>query len=304
MNYLLSPPFLIPSIALILLSFILNGLMIKAMICEWVHRRRLSPRDQILLSLSASNLACTILELQINFIFESAFVVRILYVWETFAVQCRCWFTAWLSIFLCIKIVSCNHYLFHLCKLKISAWVPWGLLGSMIISLFPSFPAFWNFTIVCQRNSTGELSDLAENFRLRLNVPYFVLLLGLFLPPLFLVLLCSILTVASLFRHVCRLTGQGPQFTHSQMKAHVKAAIALLTFFFFYLFLTMVDILMMFEPYFTNPSILLTHTLASLFFAPVQAAILIAVNPQLRQEVACLLPCWLLPEPRPFSPST
>ncbi|KAJ7305703.1 hypothetical protein JRQ81_010069 [Phrynocephalus forsythii] len=299
-----SPPYLVFSIGLILLGLILNGLMMKVLLCKWLRGRRLCPRDQILLSLSASNTIITIQETLVNFAVKSAFVAQIIYVGETFVILCRCWITAWLSVFLCVKIVSCNHKLFLLCKLRISEWVPWLLLGSVFISSLPSATVFWNMSVPSQRNTTAEVSDLAKYLQFRPSVPYLIILLGVFIAPLLLVLLCSILSIASLFSHVCHLKSQGPQFTRSQMKAHIKAAVALICFSLLYLSLAVVETLMILQMDVMDSNVSPARVMINLFFGPGEAAILIAVNPQLKWAVTFLLPHWLLPQSRLLPAST
>ncbi|XP_062977649.1 taste receptor type 2 member 8-like [Elgaria multicarinata webbii] len=285
--------FLVAVADLALCGIISNGFIVTVKITEWAKSKRLTSSNQLLLSIGISNFSTTIL-LTVYFLCKystdtgNSIILQILNGIAAFAVYSRFWLTALLCVFYCIKIVNSNNSLFLWCKMRISWLIPQLLVGSLVISMIVSIFSIRQTSTQSKSNTTANIRNVTQAKTL---ISFYTSSQLLFLSicsgcPLLVVLLCSILVVASLCRHVCRMTSKESSFRNLQAEAHVRAAGTVLSLLILYLLL-----------YLTENVAVLIHTdknrfvyvFVLLVYAPAQATILILVNPKLNQEATRML---------------
>nr|XP_016846311.1 PREDICTED: taste receptor type 2 member 43-like [Anolis carolinensis] len=106
--------------------------------------------------------------------------------------------------------------------------------------------------------------------------------------PLLVILVCSILVVASLCKHVYRMKCKQHHSGSIQTKAHVKAAGTVFSILFLYLSFYMVQTLSMTVTVGKMEGTFLTVVVIA--YPSAQAYILLLVNPKLNQAVNQMLP--------------
>ncbi|XP_062977657.1 taste receptor type 2 member 1-like [Elgaria multicarinata webbii] len=285
--------FLVAVADLALCGLISNGFIVTVKITEWAKSNRLTSSNQLLLSIGISNCISTIL-LTVYFLCEfstdtvNSIILRILNGIASFAVYSRFWLTALLCVFYCIKIVNSNNSLFLWCKMRISWLIPQLLMGSLVISMIVSIFSIRQTSIQSKSNTTANIRNVTQAKTL---ISFYTssqqLVLSIYSGcPLLVVLLCSILVVASLCRHVCRMTSKESSFRNFQTEAHVRAAGTVLSLLILYLLLYLTE----------NVAVLIytdknrfIYVFVLLVYAPAQATILILVNPKLNQEATRML---------------
>ncbi|XP_062977652.1 taste receptor type 2 member 1-like [Elgaria multicarinata webbii] len=285
--------FLVAVADLALCGLISNGFIVTMKITEWAKSKRLTSSNHLLLSIGISNFISTIL-MAVYFLCEfltdtrNCILVQIINGIAAFAVFSRFWLTALLCVFYCIKIVNSNNSLFLWCKMRISWLMPQLLVGSLVISMIVSIFSIRQTSIQSKSNTTANIRNVTQA---RTLISFYTssqqLVLSIYSGcPLLVVLLCSILVVASLCRHVCRMTSKESSFRNFQTEAHVRAAGTVLSLLILYLLLYLTE----------NVAVLIytdknrfIYVFVLLVYAPAQATILILVNPKLNQEATRML---------------
>nr|XP_008103320.1 PREDICTED: taste receptor type 2 member 9-like [Anolis carolinensis] len=285
--------FLVALVDLVTGGLISNGFIVKVVIVEWASSRSLASNEQLLLSQGISNICIAIAVaatmLHDYFVASNNVGLQVIYSFVTVFTFFRFWNTAWISFFYCIKIVNSSCSFFLWCKLRISWLIPRLLLGSLAMSLAVFIFAFQNILIYHLNNGTTKEMDMSQG---TIEVDYgaslksFILFFGSAC-PLLVVLFCSILVVASLFRHICRMTGKEYSLRSLQTKVHIKAAG------------TIIALLLLYVSFYTSQSLLLKAnlrgfkltliTLIKLSNGSMQAITLILGNPKLKQAATQML---------------
>nr|XP_028573281.1 taste receptor type 2 member 1-like [Podarcis muralis] len=254
--------FLVALIDLALGGLVSNGFVVAVIVIEWAKCKTLAAREQLILSMA-------------------------------FGLFSRLWVIAWLCVFYCIKIVNSTHSLFLWCKLRISRLVPWLLGGSLVITFLASFTAIQNEQCnSLMSNATVNNANMTQG-KTENKLDCFLedlLLIGHTVCPFLIVFICSILVVTSLCRHVCQMTGKESKFRSPQTEAHVKAAGTVLFLLILSIFFYVAETLFITGQAGKNiyaTSVCITVIIS---YSPVQAAILVSVNPKLKQAAARMLP--------------
>ncbi|XP_042309351.1 taste receptor type 2 member 40-like [Sceloporus undulatus] len=286
---------LVALIDLILGGLISNGFIVIAIIREWTKSRSLVSSEYLLLSLALSNIWGTVLITPffindyITHVFISNCGLLIFYPLADFLIICRFWLTAWLCVFYCIKIVNSTHSLILWCKLRISWLLPRLLAGSLVVSLFIVFYMFYSILrklqCITKMNDTKITPEMLLDRTV--NTPEVWFLTVGSSTPLLVVMLCSILVVASLCRHVCHMKGKELSSTSFQSKAHVKAAGTVLFLLFHYLSFYVVQTLCMTTRLGKTQGII--ATIVVMVYPTAQAYVLMLVNSKLNQAVTQML---------------
>ncbi|XP_062977648.1 taste receptor type 2 member 8-like [Elgaria multicarinata webbii] len=285
--------FLVAVADLALCGLISNGFIVTVKITEWAKSKRLTSSNQLLLSIGISNCISTIL-MVVDFLCEfltdtrNSILVEIINGIAAFAVYCRFWLTALLCVFYCIKIVNSNNSLFLWCKMRISWLMPQLLMGCLVISMIISIFSIRQTSMQSKSNTTANIRNVTQA---KTTISFYTSYQLLFLSicsgcPLLVVLLCSILVVASLCRHVCRMTSKESSFRNFQTEAHVRAAGTMLSLLILYLLLYLTENVAVLIYTYKNRFV---YVVALLVYAPAQATILILVNPKLNQEATRML---------------
>lgn len=270
-----------------------NGFIVIVVIKEWAECRRLASIDQLLLSLGLSNFSASIIETiyylsrlwtrMLSFLFPQMYFFSFVAVMSTF------WFTAWLCMFYCIKIVNSTHPLFTQCKQRISWLIPRLIVGSLVLSVFISLFILENVFKETQLNTPINATNAIKGwtpYGFAWNSGVIILAVGSGC-PLLIVFICSVLVVASLCKHICRMTDEESSSRSFQMEGHIKAARTVLSILFIYISFQVAHSLNGIVVTTENGDLFLTTVMAA--YAPAQASILLMSNPKLKQAAARIL---------------
>ncbi|XP_040211630.1 taste receptor type 2 member 40-like [Rana temporaria] len=191
---------------------------------------KLSPSDVIFLGKGIVNilLQCVLSLQGMLFVFSSAvFYLRQVYVFLNisgcFLIYYSFWLTFWLSAHYCTSITNLSYGFFIWIKRIVSNFLSHLLFLTALGILFVSIPFFWAVYAECPLQSS-ENSTRASEIRFHEMFSYFmpVTILGVFL-PFFLSLLCLVLTLSFLLRHVWRVKNNDSGSTRPTLQAHVTA---------------------------------------------------------------------------------
>lgn len=294
-----------------LLIIVTNGFIIVVNLSDWSKGRSLMPNDEILCSLELSNLCYSvsiILDYFCSLIWDKFYSIfydmqRAFFTIDISASFASFWFTAWLSVFYCMKIVGFKQPFLLKMKLKFPSLVRWLLLGSTLVSLGAALLFQWAFTVALHQrpvtDSTNQTNCLlpasncsgnhvdAKTIIVHMSPFYrvLVIILGCSV-PLMVVFFSSVPVLHSLFRHTQKLE---QTLSPSHLEAHVKAAQAVLSLLLCFIILVVCQTLVRAEIYrnwYYQYFLCLMGQLAT-FLA--QSTILIQSNPRLKQAATHLL---------------
>ncbi|XP_073502350.1 taste receptor type 2 member 1-like [Phyllobates terribilis] len=202
----------------------LNSMIISIYYTDWRGRQHFSPCDQILLSISLTNLTMqmlsTLILIMLSFFVELPYVQLYLLhicIFSQFLTYVHFWNTAWLSSYYCFKLVSCSHRYFTWLKNRFSSSIVQTIGISLVVIFLITLPINWMAENTTIHNETRYHFDVKS--------PYvaFNLLLGCEV-PLLVTLTCIGLSVTSLLRHVWRIKKNRSEVTsRPQVKGHVRA---------------------------------------------------------------------------------
>uniref|UniRef100_A0A803TUE9 Taste receptor type 2 n=1 Tax=Anolis carolinensis TaxID=28377 RepID=A0A803TUE9_ANOCA len=244
--------FILGLVDLALGGLISNGFILTVILREWNKSRSLASIEQLILSLV---------------LISEIFLLPGLY----------------------LLIVNSTHFLFLWCKLRILWLIPRFLAGSLFCSFLFSLFVLQITSRQAKSNITVNITNTTEVKSLKHTVNTFE---AFFLAvgsgcPLLVVLLCSILVVASLCRHVCRIAGKDSHGRNLQTEAHIKAA------------WTVLSLLLLYVSYYAAQTLSIVVTLGKddgtlvamvrMVYPSAQASILMLVNPKLKQAAMQML---------------
>uniref|UniRef100_A0A8D0BMR3 Taste receptor type 2 n=1 Tax=Salvator merianae TaxID=96440 RepID=A0A8D0BMR3_SALMN len=273
-----------------------NGFITAVIITEWAKRRSLAACEQLLLSLGVSNIFATFglslcfYDWNTKIIFSNTLQL-ILYSNLSYFVFMRFWLTAWLCVFYCVKILNSTHSFFLWWKMRISRLVPRLIMGSCVVSFLASFFIALTISIQLQSNKTANVTNITKVGKmeeLSKSANIFFLIIGSTC-PLLVVFICSILVVASLCRHACKMSSKGSNLRNLQTEAHVKAAWTVLSLLVLYISFYLAQTLSSIPKFQKNLFSFLTCFIVMSIYSPVQAAILVLSNPKLKQTASRML---------------
>ncbi|XP_030333445.1 taste receptor type 2 member 40-like [Strigops habroptila] len=224
-------------------GFFENGFITAVNITNWIKSRKLSSADMILIFLSTSRL---ILQVTILMHIHSLYFVdafRLASVYKAFAINwtsshASLWFSTWLYVLYCVKIINVTQWLLLQIKLRVTGMVPWLLLGSLVISSVISLPLFWitpsayfcSSTGNCRENSTAHVTDWDDSHLYPLL---------LYCSGCFLLLVLSVVTLAllitSLWRHTKKMKCYVDTFRGPLIDVRITAIKSIISFLTLYL---------------------------------------------------------------------
>ncbi|XP_068943160.1 taste receptor type 2 member 134-like [Petaurus breviceps papuanus] len=215
-----------------------NGFIIVVLGREWVRCCTLPPGDMILASLGISRFFLQWVTIFSNF--HSYFYQpnRNLYIvtfWN-FANVITFWFTTWLAVFYCVKISSFTHPIFLWLKWRISRYVPWLLLWSLLVSTLIFIPSFVNKCDIFHLPVTGNYSEKTalDKTRALQRLSYLSLKIFFLLIPFLFFLASTILLISSLCQHLRNMQhhSAGPQ--DPSMQVHITTLKSVFFFLILY----------------------------------------------------------------------
>ncbi|KAM6382196.1 taste receptor type 2 member 40-like [Alca torda] len=290
------PPVLIISISIVAMEVVLgvigNGFITAVNIINWTKSKKISSADMILIFLSTSRfvLQMTILMHIHSLYFADEFKLASVYkafgaVWM-FVNHASLWFSTWLYVLYCVKIINVTQWLLLQIKLRIAGMVPWLLLGSLVISSGTSLPLLWitpstylcSSTGNCRENSTAHTTDW-DSSHLYLLLLYFV---GCVF-PLVLSVVTSALLITSLWKHTKKMQYYVGTFRDPLTDVHLTAIKSIISFLILYLSSFVAQILLILSTSQSKDVVKVAVSLAVVGAYPsIHSIILIIVNSKLK----------------------
>ncbi|KAM4790006.1 taste receptor type 2 member 40-like [Cyanocitta cristata] len=242
------PPVLITSISIVaievVVGFIGNGFITTVNIINWIKSKKISSADMILIFLSTSRFILQVTILMHIHSLYFADVLKLASVYKDFGAvwmfvnHASLWFSTWLYVLYCVKIVKVTHWLLLKIKRRIAGMIPWLLLGSLVISSMTSLPLLWitpstylcSSTGNCRENSTAHITNWDSSY-LYLLVLYFV---GCFFPLVFSVV-TSALIITSLWKHRKTMQCYTDTFRDAMIDVHLTAIKSIISFLILYI---------------------------------------------------------------------
>ncbi|XP_025951918.2 taste receptor type 2 member 40 [Dromaius novaehollandiae] len=242
------PPVLIISITIVaievIVGFMGNGFIAIVNSVNWIKSKNISSADMILIFLSTSR---CVLQVTIMIHIHSLYftdVTKLASMYKTFGAiwmfvnHASLWFSTWLYVLYCVKIINFTQRLLLQIKVKISGMVPWLLLGSLAISSMTSLPLLWitpstylcSSTGNCRENSTEHITNW-DSSHLYLLLLYFS---GCFI-PLVLSVVTSALLINSLWKHTKKMQCYTDSFRDPLIDVHLSAVKSIISFLVLYL---------------------------------------------------------------------
>ncbi|NWV04640.1 T2R40 protein, partial [Ptilonorhynchus violaceus] len=204
-----------------------------------------SPYDMIMISLSLSRIifqSWSTLDFFMSIFFERSYyeedvsvVITPLYIFLNYS---SLWFSAWLSVFYCIKVATFTHSFFIWLKQRIARLVPWMLLTSLLCSFATAIPFIWEVNTVYS-NLTAPLpmtnsSAMRTRRKNSLTLLIYLCNAGISL-PLILSVVSSLLLIQSLCIHTRHMQNNASGFRDPSLEAHMKAIKSVCSFLIFYI---------------------------------------------------------------------
>ncbi|XP_025047231.1 taste receptor type 2 member 40-like [Alligator sinensis] len=201
-------------------------------------------------------------------------------------------FAACLSVYYCVKIANFSCCFFITLKRKISQFMPWLLLVSVMISLLSSLPTFvaiYNISdnscnSSCSQNHTGD-NVTQDRILLDTNI---VVCFG-FSIGFTILCISAVLLLFSLWRHIRHVQGSSAGAGKPSMEAHVKAVKMVM----WLLFINVIHFLVWLSSitFAVSATIFVQHFLLQVtIFGPlIHALVLILSIPKLKQALARIL---------------
>ncbi|XP_074123161.1 taste receptor type 2 member 134-like [Sminthopsis crassicaudata] len=217
-----------------------NGFIIIVLGREWMRCWTLTPGDMILASLGISRFFLQWTAIISNFysyFFSNEKGVLFGMVWNLPNVTTFC-FTTLLAVFYCVKLSSFNHSIFFWLKWRISRFVPWLLLWSIVLSILISVLSLVKGYHALQPPVIGNYSEktiLSANIR-SFQINFFLpLQLFVLLIPFSVFLASIILLISSLCQHLGNMEHHSADPQDPKMQVHI---ITLKSLFFFLILFT------------------------------------------------------------------
>ncbi|MEE6487076.1 hypothetical protein FKM82_014788 [Ascaphus truei] len=184
----------------------------------------------LIISITFSNLLTIIISVINSFIatFSSnIFVACEKFMWVT-RLACLCcslWFSTWLCVYYCLKIVTGTSVFYNRMKVRFPRMVPWLILSSVMLSTTISVSQVW-FIMKNSLNSTANVSATDTTYVAAEYLYSFSLLSYTLVSSLdFLINSMAALTILiSLYRHVKRVKLNAGTFRSPKLEAHYGAA--------------------------------------------------------------------------------
>ncbi|XP_010217656.1 PREDICTED: taste receptor type 2 member 40-like [Tinamus guttatus] len=242
------PPILIISITIVAVEVIVgftgNGFIAIINSINWIKTKSISSADMILIFLSISR---CILQVTIMIHIHSLYfteVTKLASMYKAFGAvwmfvnHASLWFSTWLYVLYCVKIINFNQRLLLQIKLRISGMVPWLLLGSLVVSSVTSFPLLWITPSTYLCSSTGNCRENSTEHLTNWDSSHFYLLLlyftGCFI-PLVVSVVTSALLIDSLWKHTKKMQCYMNSFRDPLIDVHLTAIKSIISFLVLYL---------------------------------------------------------------------
>ncbi|XP_069841088.1 taste receptor type 2 member 39-like [Dendropsophus ebraccatus] len=261
---------------------------------DWRRGFHRSPADQILSFMALINASIQVMicfdmsstTTRFYDIFDSIHL-RIIDV-EIFLISCNMWFTAWLSVYYYMKIVSFTGGLLLVLKMRISKLLPKLMVMSTVGSFVIALPSCWS--IYTDEETIGNATyNSIES--LIISSPYLITAFVGCIILLILTLLPIGLTLRSLWRHMKRMKVSSVVSSRPQTQAHVTAARTMVLLVTLHTIFNAVSIYVLFRSFnFVDISIVFCGYFIVLY-PTFQALVMITGNSKLKKAGRDILRC-------------
>ncbi|KAM8921409.1 taste receptor type 2 member 40-like [Pelodytes ibericus] len=225
---------LVPVNLILLLPITGNTFIFSVNIMNLIEQKRLCVTDQLITGISVFSLLLGFIELNnwLSRVIQSDTFFygdhrNSAYAYSFPVLLCYLWFSAWLCVHFCLKIVTINQRFYRCLQRGFPKMFPWILIFLILGSMLVSLPIIFNITkglsppntILGYSNQSSSPRDKICGTHVCLYQTYFVAcLLGF--------LLCSMSAVTiiwSLYRHVIHMRDNAEGSRSPNMEAHIRA---------------------------------------------------------------------------------
>ncbi|XP_004626250.2 taste receptor type 2 member 20-like isoform X1 [Octodon degus] len=267
---------------------------------DWVRKKKLSLADQIITALAISrigllwviiiNLFITVL----NPVLESSKNIYFLMAWSI-TNHFSTWLAAGLSIFYLLKVANFSNFVFLHLKRRVKSVILGILLGTFVLLLLHLVMVTGHETMrtkECEGNGTWKMEprDTVNN---TLHVAVFHLVIA---TPFFVSLICFLLLIYSLCKHLMKMQAYGKGLCDPSSKAHVKALQTMISFLLLFATYSLCVIISNWLSIWWQHELLLFSEVVGTFYPSCHSYVLIWGNRKLKQAFLSVLwqvRCWL-----------
>ncbi|XP_078510292.1 taste receptor type 2 member 1-like [Lissotriton helveticus] len=278
-----------------LLGTVFNSFIVFLSFRCWVRNRKQHSLELILIFLGLSNISSgSLLVTDHVCLFtlvcnsEHQAVVKAFRYFIECSIVTSFWFTAWLCIFYCVKIMNVQHVLLLWLKTKISQVLPWMFLGSVLAALLTSPPALTGITVAPMNSTEMDLENQTiKEYKMTFSLS-FQIYVGAFgyCMPLLVVTLSVLLIITSLCQHVRHMALNVDGFHRPRMDIHIRAAMTVVSLWILYFSFYLAIMLTITGSLGAVTSLSFpVLALVTSCYSPVQAWILILGNSKLKESI-------------------
>ncbi|KAG8544863.1 hypothetical protein GDO81_021696 [Engystomops pustulosus] len=264
---------------------------------DWRRGVHLSLPDQILsfmalLNAVMQNLFCIDVSCLTIGYYDSFNPIRIKIICGfVFLVSCHIWFTAWLSVYYYMRIVSFSGGLLLALKTRISDLLPKLLVMSIAVSLIFALPSFWNiYPEIHQKNFGNATYNYTVEIRsIVITSPYLITSILGGTITLTLTLLSIGLTLCSLCRHVKTMSIAIGSSSRPQTQAHITAVRTMVLLVTVYSVYNVASLIVVMRSFNFQDYVVLCCWYVTLVYPTLQALVMITGNAKLKKATRGLL---------------
>ncbi|MEE6490701.1 hypothetical protein FKM82_015959 [Ascaphus truei] len=270
------------------LSAVIGNMFILGVnILDWTKNKRLSSSDQIIFGLSVLNILQRTLKICSYFIPEHLHLIGTAFSVSFMAViYCNLWFSNWLCVHYCLKIVNMNQRFYIDLQRKFHKMLPWLLILSTLVSCLISLSVALDFQVPFSPNTTDATVDLffQKNCKLCCTIPIYVATSSL----AFLMSSSSVFAILiSLRRHMKRMRQSSDGF---RMGPPVRAAETLTSLLVINIVFFLTLVILIYKDKEATWKNIVNISLA--FYPVLSSMVLIRGNIKLKKTFARILCCF------------
>ncbi|XP_030042716.1 taste receptor type 2 member 40-like [Microcaecilia unicolor] len=270
-----------------------NGFIIAVNFYDWVRSRDINTSNFIISWLGVSNFilqgtllvsACFYLLQRDMYYIEP--LRKTLIIFRYSLLSSSLWFSTWLCLYYCLKILSCSQPFFVLLRVRFPKLVAPMLLGSTLVSLVISLPMAWDFYQISSTNATDAAGNSPAHwiYNSSCSCTFYIYVV---VSSLAFVILSSsaVVLIVSLFRHMKRMEQNMSSLRNLRLEAHQAAAktvLFLLLFSFSHYLSQMLLILYVIKP---NTDSYTLFYLVVTFFPTLNSIILVQGSASLKKAL-------------------
>ncbi|XP_035566267.2 taste receptor type 2 member 1 [Canis lupus dingo] len=273
-----------------LIGVLANGIIVVVNGTELIKQRKMIPLALLLCCLAISRICLQLIIFFMNL--GTLFLIEVPLLADNFVIfvfvnELGLWFATWLGVYYCAKIAPITHSFFFWLKIRISKWMPWLILGSMMYASVPSVFCSKQIWVYSQNVLSSLFSPNATQIKetSALQIAFLIRLLL----PLLIFLGSTLLLIFSLGRHTWQMrnTATGPRDPSTGV--HVSTILSVLSFLVLCLSHYMAAAMLSFQIFQLRSLVFLICLWVFGSYPSGHSMILILGNPKLKQNAKKLL---------------